>query len=346
MARTLWRRAGGLAMLALSFVLLLIAAAAVWVAVTQLTVWNRESRSVEQIAAGRGRWVQTPDARIYLQEWGSAEAPTLLLTHGTGAWSGSWFSLPDTLAKAGWRVVAVDLPPFGLSSTSGAAGSADYSRSAQAKRVLSVIDSLGRPVTLVGHSFGSGPALEAAVLGGNRVQQVVLVDPALGLGALGEPPHCDASASPPAMLNVRPLRTAVVGATATWPGFSAALLRQFVHRKEVVTPELVPAYQIPFERTAFSASLGDWAASFALASCEPAHSLRPDALTAWAAGGPPIRLIWGAEDTITPLAQGRALQRWMPSAELSVLPGVGHIPHIEDPAAFSAALLKALGAPR
>jgi len=324
----------------LALIAALVAVACTWVIYTQLALALRETRSVEQLAAGRGRWVQTPDARIYLQEWGRAEGPTLLLTHGTGAWSGTWFSLPDTLAAAGWHVVAIDLPPFGLSSTAGARNAVDYSRRAQAGRIVAVIDSLGQPVTLVGHSFGAGPALEAALIGGGRVRQLVLVDPALGLGSRGEPPQCDNSSSVAgSLLALRPLRTTLVGATATWPGLSATLLRQFVHRKEAVTDQLVPAYQLPFAKEAFSARLGDWAASFSHAACESADSLDPARLKGWSAKGPPVSLIWGAEDTITPKAQGQALQRWVWGSTLTVLPGVGHIPHIEDPAAFATALL-------
>lgn len=309
-----------------------------WLAFTQHARSERETRSAEQLAAGKGRWIGVGDADLYVQEWGRPGDPTLLLTHGTGAWSGTWFALPAALAEGGWRVVAVDLPPFGLTQTRGADSAVDYTRAAQATRLLMLIEQLGAPVTLVGHSFGAGPALEAALRGGTRLRQLVLVDPALGLGPNGEPPACDTAAGG-GLLNHRPMRTAIVSATATWPGLTAMLLRQFVHRKEAVTEQLLPAYQLPFQRAAFSARLGDWAASFALASCEAALSHDPGRLTQWAAGGLPLDLIWGESDTITPLAQGRALQRWMPSTRLTSLPDVGHIPHIENPPAFAAALL-------
>jgi pimeloyl-ACP methyl ester carboxylesterase len=325
--------------LALAAGLVLIGAA--WVTYTQLALSVRESQSAEKLAAGRGRWVATPDASLYVQEWGDPAAPVMLLTHGTGAWSGTWFTLPATLAAAGWHVVAVDLPPFGLSTTLGQRKTVDYSRAAQATRISSLIDTLPKPVTLVGHSFGAGPALEAAMRSGDSLRQLVLVDPALGLGPLGEPPHCDTDSELGGPLAVRALRTSLVGATATWPGLSATLLRQFVHRKEVVTEQLVSAYQIPFARESFSARLGDWAAGFARASCESAESLDPAKLATWSQAGPQIALIWGEEDTITPIAQGKALQRWMPNAKMTTLPGVGHIPHIENPEAFAAALLAA-----
>jgi len=335
-----------LTVLAVLLVVVIAMAGAGWIAYTQRARLLRETQAVEQLAAGNGRWVQVEDAALYVQEWGRATDPVLLLTHGTGAWSGTWFELPGTLAAAGWRVVAVDLPPFGLTTTAAFGRAVDYSRVAQATRILALIETLGSPVTLVGHSFGSGPALEAAMRGGGKLRQLVLVDPALGLGPNGEPPQCDADAGASAWLSNRSLRTTLVSATATWPGLSATLLRQFVHRKEVVTERLVPAYQVPFRRRAFSASLGDWAAGFSRAACESAESLNIGKLTQWAADGIPVALIWGEEDTITPIAQGRALQRWLPGATMTVVPGVGHIPHIENPDAFAAALLNATGPAR
>lgn len=348
--------AGRIARHLVAAALLLVAVLALvlsaWIAWTQHARALRETQSAEQLAGGQGRWVDVGDARLYVQEWGRPTDPALLLTHGTGAWSGTWFGLPDALAAAGWRVVAVDLPPFGLTTTPGDDGLAvDYSRTAQARRLLALAGTLGSDLTLVGHSFGAGPALEAALAAGAgssgvALRRLVLVDPALGLGPDGEPPQCEAGATPGALLASRSLRTTLVGATATWPGLTGPLLRQFVHRRDAVTDALLPAYRLPFVRTAFSQRLGDWAAAFAQAACEPADSLRPERLTRWAAQGPPVLLVWGEEDRITPLAQGRALQRWMPGASLTVLPGVGHIPHIESPEAFATALIGVLGPPR
>jgi pimeloyl-ACP methyl ester carboxylesterase len=330
------------AVVALLLVGVVLAAAAGWIAYAQGARAARETKSVEQLAGGQGRWVPAGDALLYVQEWGDAKAPPLLLLHGTGAWSGTWFTLPRSLGEAGWRVVAVDLPPFGLSKPALPGAGPDYSRAAQARRVLGLIDSLGAPVVLVGHSFGAGPALEAALQAQGRVRKLVLVDPALGLGPAGEAPVCEAGG--PGLLAQRDLRTALVGATATWPGLTGKLLKRFVYRKDAVTDALVPAYQLPFEREGFTASLGDWALAFAASACEDAASLDPAKLRAWAAGGLPVALLWGEQDSITPLAQARALQGWIPQATLTVLPQVGHIPHIEGPGAFAEALLGRLPA--
>jgi pimeloyl-ACP methyl ester carboxylesterase len=53
----------------------------------------------------------------------------------------------------------------------------------------------------------------------------------------------------------------------------------------------------------------------------------------------PVLLIWGDSDTVVPLAQAEYLERVIPEAELVVLPGVNHIPHLEDVTRFNEALL-------
>ena len=53
----------------------------------------------------------------------------------------------------------------------------------------------------------------------------------------------------------------------------------------------------------------------------------------------PALVVWGDRDPVTPLPQGEHLVRALPNAVLHVLPGIGHIPHVEDGAAVNAALL-------
>ena len=127
--------------------LLLLAAivVAAWLGYATLKRSQRERMTIESLAPPGGRWVDVGDSRLFVQEWGPPDGPVLLLAHGTGAWSGTWFELPAALAAAGWRVVAVDLPPFGFSASNGRPGELDYSRPAQALRLLHLIGHARRP---------------------------------------------------------------------------------------------------------------------------------------------------------------------------------------------------------
>lgn len=285
-----------------------------------------EDQTPRQAAPAAGRWVVAHDVELYVQEHGDPAAPPLLLVHGTGAWSGTWVSNVEAMARAGYRVIAVDLPPFGYSSRPAAR---DYSRPAQARRLLALIDALQRgPVTLLGHSYGGGPAAEAAMRGPDRVRQLILLDAAIGLSE-GEPAAPEGWVA--GLLGVRPLRTAVLATLGTQPLFSEYWLSQFVARKEVVTPERTALYQQPFVLRGYTASLGDWGVQFALHDTG-GLSHRPQGFAQLQV---PLHLVWGELDSITPLAQAQRLQQLTPGAMLSVLPGVGHIPQIEDVAGFN-----------
>ena len=48
----------------------------------------------------------------------------------------------------------------------------------------------------------------------------------------------------------------------------------------------------------------------------------------------PALILWGDSDTVIPIKEGEYLQRIMPNAELVVMEGVNHIPHVEDHAKF------------
>lgn len=57
----------------------------------------------------------------------------------------------------------------------------------------------------------------------------------------------------------------------------------------------------------------------------------------------PTMFIWGEQDMVSPLDQGRRAAALVPGAGLITLPEVGHIPQIEAPGAFLDTLRQALG---
>ena len=126
--------------------------------------------------------------------------------------------------------------------------------------------------------------------------------------------------------------------SGTQPLFTAHLLEQFVARKEVVTPERAAIYHVPLKVRGTSAAIGDWAYQFAT-SCESPRSQSP---AGFAALRTPLTLLWGELDSITPPQQARDIAAATPGARLLMLPGVGHIPQIEDPGLFNTQLTAVL----
>src|SRR6478609_6023126 len=103
------------------------------------------------------------------------EAPPVVLVHGLGGSHLNWVGIAPALA-ARRRVVAIDLPGFGLTPALGRATSVNHNAAALSRFVHEV---LGRPVVLVGNSMGGMVSL---LLASRRPEQVVglaLVDPSL-----------------------------------------------------------------------------------------------------------------------------------------------------------------------
>jgi pimeloyl-ACP methyl ester carboxylesterase len=313
--------------------------AAAWLLGNGAHMLWREDQAHDAPGPGRGRWITADDVQLHITEQGPVDAPRLVLVGGTGAWGGTWTSNTESMVAAGWRVVTVDLPPFGFSSRP---ADHDYSRHSQAQRLIAAMRSFsGAPVVLLGHSYGGGPAAEAAMLEPALVHHLILVDAAIGLRSTSDA-ACTADSQALWPLAWRPLRSLVVANTATQPLFTQTLLRQFVARKEVVTPQRAAIYAAPNRVRGTSAAIGDWAYQFA-ASCESARS---QSGAGFGALRMPMTLLWGEQDTITPPAQARAIAAAAPRSRLVMLPGVGHIPQIEDPLLFNRELGAVLTAVR
>src|SRR5262245_4895126 len=92
---------------------LLIAGAAV--AFFRLQADWRETMTPAEAAPPSGRLVRAADIAVYVQEAGPATGHPVLLLHGTGAWSEIWRETMTALATAGYRAIAIDIPPFGFS---------------------------------------------------------------------------------------------------------------------------------------------------------------------------------------------------------------------------------------
>ena len=53
----------------------------------------------------------------------------------------------------------------------------------------------------------------------------------------------------------------------------------------------------------------------------------------------PTLIIWGDRDTTTPLPQGQRLAQVIAGDDLAVMPGIGHMPQLEDVDQFNRLLL-------
>jgi pimeloyl-ACP methyl ester carboxylesterase len=337
------------------FALLFVLAVAIVVALVgfRVAAARREVLSRSEAAPSTGQFVHAGDVDMFVQEDGPLDGPPVVLIHGTGAWSEIWRGTMHALAGAGFRAIALDMPPFGFSTRP---TSADYGDSAQARRILVVLDSLRlKRVTFVGHSFGGRPTMEATFMAPERVSRLVLVDAALdlmrgcgdaGMGGCGATPGRGASTTDTtgswltrAILGPKLVRNAVVASTLSNPRMTGWLLSKLVYNRDsAVTPARVAMLQRPFVLEQWTPGLGAWLTPFATTRTSSMATDR----SRYAKLAIPTMVLWGAKDSVTPIAQGQDLARLIPGARLEVLPLAGHIPVIEDERDFNAALLEFL----
>jgi pimeloyl-ACP methyl ester carboxylesterase len=317
--------------------LVAIAGALCVVAVIVLAVFrthgeSREVRIAAQAAPPSGRFMVAGDVTMFVQEEGDAAAPAVVLIHGTGAWSETWRGTMKALAQAGFRAIALDLPPFGYSERP---GSRRYERPDQARRILGALDALKlEHVILVGHSFGAGPTVEATLISPKRIRALVLVDAALGL----QTPTAESGGLLSRLLQCQWLRDSLVATFLTNPRFTRRLLQAFIADASLATDERTAIYQQPLDIIGTTAAVGAWLPAL----LTPAPGSRSGDVLAYRSLAMPVYLIWGALDTVTPLQQAEHLQRITPGSNLLVMRNVGHIPQLEDAGQFNKLLLNTL----
>ena len=285
---------------------------------------RRETKTRQEAAPYTGRFVQAGDVELFVQEMGPADGQVILFIHGTAAWSGLWRETMAPLAEAGYRCIAIDIPPFGFSERPAVPS---YGNADQARRIIALMDTLGiERAILLGHSFGGGAMMETALTIPDRIDALVLEDIG-GLNLNLQPAAKTQSPSPVEYFLGTPLiRNPVLAATATNPLFTKTLISAMILDPADATEEKVRILQEPLVLQGATNTLGDWLREV-LGPQEVSLTSDPanyQSLTM------PTLIVWGDSDTVIPLKEGEYLQSILPNAELVVMQGVNHIPHVED----------------
>jgi lipase len=109
-----------------------------------------------------------------VHEWGPADAPPLFCLHGVTSWGGRFQRLAESRLEA-FHVCAPDLRGHGVSGWE-----PPWNLGTHISDLIETLDALGlERADVVGHSFGGRLALELAARRPERVQRVVLLDPAV-----------------------------------------------------------------------------------------------------------------------------------------------------------------------
>jgi pimeloyl-ACP methyl ester carboxylesterase len=250
--------------------------------------------------------------------------PPLVLLHGAGDNALDWrWVMPHLVATH--RVYAPDLP----GSPDSARPTVDYSPAFFERFVAAFVDALEiGPATFVGNSLGGLIALRFALSEPARVTALVLVDSA-GLGHAVNPAFTSVNVPGLSEAAIPFWRTPVGAYQRAW-GRTALL---FAH----------PPGSVPRQWLAEQCRLALWpgyleahlAALRALVSPLGQREVLVDRLPSLKI---PTLVVWGARDRVFPEVQARDAVAHLPEGSLALIPDCGHMPHVECPDRFLAAL--------
>jgi pimeloyl-ACP methyl ester carboxylesterase len=243
---------------------------------------------------------------IHYTDQGSG--PPVVLVHGFGGHTFSFrHTIPDLASE--YRVVAVDLLGFGYSER---AESADYSLTAQANRVLRLMDRLGiERAAVLGHSMGGEVAMRMAAMEPERVERLVLAASVSG----------DRIPTLPPTPLIKPFLPAFARLT------SRVMLRRAVAHPAYLTPEVREGYLAPMRIKGSMDGL-----------YQIIRDGRQDEKIDFSRITQPVLVLWGEKEKLVPGVALRRIQERLPQAEVVYVEDAGHLLLEEQPDSSNAAI--------
>ena len=221
---------------------------------------------------------------------GHPNLPTIFILHGWGSSSEQWTGVIEQLSQAGYDVLSPDLPGFGQSPPPTTPWDVE-AYAAWANQFLQFLEV--HPLLILGHSFGGRVAIRLLQQNPKAARGLVL---------------CASSGlKHPKMLKQR--LAFVVAKIGNFifsiPGLSALrnLARRALYRS-------IGEYD--YYRTS-----GIMRETFQLVN---EHDIAPGLETF----AHPTLIIWGDQDTATPLADAHRFHELIPGSRLEIIPGAGH----------------------
>lgn len=253
----------------------------------------------------------------------AGKGPAIMLVHGIAGTGATWTDVMERLADK-YTLIAPDLPGHGVSDKP----VGDYSLGSLASMLRDLMVTIGHEhATMVGHSLGGGVVMQFVYQFPQRCDRLVLISS----GGLGGEVNLllRAACLPGADLflaaTARPLALAgkvvnkVFGSLGWHPGSDLAeVSRGFASLADNET------------RTAFLHTLKS------VVGIEGQRVNASDRL--YLVSEMPSLLISGGRDSIIPASHAAEAHKIMPGSRLVIFPEAGHMPHVDEPAAFARTL--------
>ena len=249
--------------------------------------------------------------------WLSGEGPPLLLVHGaTADHTTTWrFVLPQL--EKGYTVYAMDRRGRG-----GSGDAPTYELAREAEDIAAVVDAIGKPVGVIGHSFGGLCAFEAALLTPNLESLILYEGVPLNGATLYKPGIANRLEALLKVGDVEGMLVAMFRDLVEMPPEEIDLVRS---QKDAWAIRLANAPTLPRELKA-----------------EEQYVFLPERFRDMAK---PTLFLVGGDSPARELENARTIAGSLPSGRVSVLPGQQHAAMYSDPDLFVQEVLAFLKAP-
>lgn len=283
---------------------------------------NNFEQERRRLADADSRFIDCNGFSVHYKMFGSGRPPFVVLLHGSFLSIRSWRDVMGPLSDEA-TVVAFDRPAFGLTSrpVPSKRNEARYSPEAQSDLVAALMSRLGIDrAVLVGNSTGGTLALLTALRHPGRVQGLVLAGAMIYSGY--------ATSEVPAFM--KPFMKAMT------PAFSRLMklvitklydhnIRGFWHVKGRLSDETLAAFRQDL-------MVGDWSRGFWELFLETHHLHLDRQLKTLSV---PALVVTGEHDLTVKVDESLRLARELPGASLQVIADCAHLPHEEQPEAFT-----------
>lgn len=269
--------------------------------------------------------------RIHYRMWVTDMNPArgkIVLIHG---FTGSTFCFRkncDSLANAGYNVLALDLPAFGYSDR----GTwINHSQSSRAILIWKLLDRIDMKDTtkwnILGHSMGAGTAEAVSLLRPSRTRSLILVDAMFFSKNSGV---MSAALAPTGIKALNKFYVDFVDHYLLTDKRMSKLLKSGYKRKPDISE--VQGYLKPLQTEGTAKAIVS-----TFANCKELVPLYASNLK-----GIPVLVIWGSKDSWILPGAASAIKTQVPQMELHKIKGAGHMPMETHPAEFNRILLEFL----
>lgn len=253
--------------------------------------------------------------------------------HGLGGSSSNWTSLAGLLAgrAAG---LSIDLPGSGRSDppTRG-----DYTIHARLRTLTNVVEHCGRPVHLVGNSYGGALGVLLAAARPDLLSSLTLIAPAVPDLRMSTDRGADPRLAAVLLPGVSGWAQAQLSRIDSRSRVEGMVQLCFGDPTAVASTDLAAGIaeaewrrDLPWTQTALLAELRGLVAEHL--------QVRPPFWTVARQVRVPTLVVWGTRDRLVDPRLARKTVESIAGSTLRVLPGIGHVPQMEAPVATAAAV--------